>query len=194
MNNIDIILASKSPQRKKILDKLKINYRVIVPNINEKKIIKNYDSPKLACKKLAYFKATKISSLNPHSIVIGADTVIDFNKNIIGKPSNKIEAFKILKKLSGNKHRVYTAVSVILESKNINEIIIDKTDVTFNTLFEKDIKYYIDNFNPLERAGSYGIQDWSSIFINKINGCYYNVVGFPLSKFYILFNKIKKIL
>lgn len=194
MNKIGIILASKSPQRKKIIDKLNFTYKIKESNIDEKKIIKNYIKPFSACKRIAQLKAAKVANLYPESLIIGADTIIFFNNTIIGKPKNKIEAFNILKKLSGRRHTVYTAVSIILKSKNINEIIIDKTYVTFNTLRELDIRYYIDNFKPLERAGAYGIQDWSSIFIKKINGCYYNVVGFPLPKFYKLYNKIKKIL
>ena len=194
MKNIDIILASKSPQRKLILDKLELNFRVSIPNINEKIIIKEHNNSKTICKELAYLKAKKISLQFPYSLVIGADTAIEFKDIIIGKPTNKRDAFNTLCKLSGNKHIVHTSVSVILKSKNINEMITDKTEVTFNTLNEDDIKYYIKSYNPLERAGSYGIQEWSSVFVKKINGCYYNVVGFPLPKFYILFNKIKKLL
>ena len=73
----------------------------------------------------------------------------------------------------------------------MSDAIIDKTIVTFNKLSLDDINYYVDNFNPYDKAGGYGIQDWSSIFIKKINGCYYNVVGFPLSKFYILLKELK---
>ena len=194
MKKINIILASKSPQRKKIIDKLNFSYGVIKSTINEKEIIENYKDPISACKKIAQLKATEISNLYPKSLIIGADTIVYLNNSIIGKPKNKIEAFDILNQLSGKRHVVYTAVSTILKSKNINKIIIDKTYVTFNTLQESDIRYYIDNFEPLERAGAYGIQDWSSVFIKKIDGCYYNVVGFPLPKFYKLFKKIKRIL
>jgi len=194
MIKTDIILASKSPQRKKILNKLNLSFKIKESNINERIIIDKYKNPINACKNIAQSKTMKIANLYPNSLIIGADTVVYLNNTIIGKPKNKIEAFDILNQLSGKRHVVYTAVSTILKSKNINKIIIDKTYVTFNTLQESDIRYYINNFNPMERAGAYGIQDWSSIFIKKINGCYYNVVGFPLPKFYKLFKIIKQIL
>ena len=186
------ILASKSPQRKKILDLMNISFRIKNPTINEKSFKINHGSPKKYCEILAYEKANNISKNDIDSLVIGADTIIYHKNKIIGKPKSKKEAFSHLKRLSNSSHCVYTSVSIICKAKGINEKIIDETTVTFNKLNQEDIKFYIDNYNPEMRAGSYGIQDWSSIFIKKINGCYYNVVGFPLSKFYILFNRINK--
>ena len=186
------ILASKSPQRKKILDLMNISFTIKNSTINEKSFKINHESPKEYCKILAYEKANNISNNDADSLVLGADTIVYHKNKIIGKPKNKKEAFSHLKRLSNSSLYVYTAVSMICKSKGINENIIDKTTVTFNKLNQQDIEFYINNYNPEMRAGSYGIQDWSRIFIKKINGCYYNVVGFPLSKFYILFNRINK--
>ena len=187
-----IILASKSPQRKKILNLLNLRFLIIDPDIDEKKYLADYKTPKEYCKALAYNKAKKVSKLNPNALVIGADTIIYYDNKIIGKPKNKNEATIQLKSFSGKSHIVYTCLYLINKSNNINKNIIDKTIVTCNKLNDEDIKYYVENFAPYERAGSYGIQEWSSIFIKKINGCYYNVVGFPLPKFYKLLHQILK--
>ena len=187
-----IILASKSPQRKKILNLMNISFTIKNSTINENSFKVSHQKPEDYCKTLAYEKANNISSNHVNSLVIGADTIVYHKNKIIGKPKNKKEALSHLKRLSNSTHYVYTAVSAICKTKGINENIIDKTTVTFNKLRQEDIEFYINNYNPEMRAGSYGIQDWSSIFIKKINGCYYNVVGFPLSKFYILFNRINE--
>ena len=189
---MEIILASKSPQRKKILELVNIKFTIKESNINEDCFKMNHQNPKKYCENLAYAKANKISKIHKNSLIIGSDTIVYHKNKIMGKPKNKQEAFSHLKSLSNSSHYVYTAVSLICKAENINEKIIDRTIVTFNKLNSEDIEFYINNYNPKTRAGSYGIQDWSSIFIKKINGCYYNVVGFPLSKFYILFNRINR--
>ena len=181
-----IILASKSPQREKILELLGLKFEIINPEIDES-VLTNDINPSTYTKTLSALKAKSISKTNPDALVIGADTIIFFNNKIIGKPNNLKEAFKQLKSFSGKTHYVYTGVSLI--NKSFNESIIEKTKVTFDDLSDKDILYYLENYPILERAGSYGIQEWSSVFIKKIDGCYYNVVGFPLSKFYKLLNK-----
>jgi len=186
-----IILASASPQRKKILKLINLSFKIQKPNINEKKIKVTHNEPKKYCQTIANKKAEKIGKKAPNSIVIGSDTIIYHENKILGKPKNKKQAIEYLKSLSEKSHVVYTAVSIKIDEINLEKKIIDKTIVTFNKLSQNDINYYINNYNPCERAGAYGIQDWSSIFVKKINGCYYNVVGFPLQKFYILLNQIK---
>ena len=163
---------------------MNINFSIKNSTINEKSFKINHQSPKEYCEILAYEKANNISKNYKNSLVIGADTIVYHKNKIIGKPLNKKEAFAHLKSLSNSSHYVYTAVSLICKVENINEKIIDRTIVTFNKLNSEDIKYYVNNYKPMTRAGSYGIQDWNSVFIKKINGCYYNVVGFPIAKFY----------
>ena len=187
----EIILASASPQRKKILELINLDFKIHKSNFDESRIEIDNNNPNTYCLNLAAKKAKDVSMIFPESIVIGADTIVYHENTILGKPQNKSEALKHLNSLNNSCHIVYSAVSINIESLGIKETIIDQTTVTFNKISLDDINYYIDNFNPYERAGSYGIQDWSSLFVKKINGCYYNVVGFPLSKFYILFNKIK---
>jgi septum formation protein len=117
-------------------------------------------------------------------LVIGADTIVVFNNKILGKPSNKEEGTEMLSRLSGKTHTVITGVCLELKDQKIYEIFSEETRVTFQHLSKNEIQNYIETYNPLDKAGSYGIQDWFSVCVKKVNGCYYNVVGFPLSAFY----------
>ena len=185
---MDIILASKSPRRKFLLEKINLKFQVLQSNINENTIKKKYSSPAFFCKHLAEKKSTDIAEKFKKSLIIGADTIVYHNKNIYNKPNNRDKAIYHLKCLSGQTHIVYTGVSLILRSKNIKVNFHEKTYVTFHKISNKDMNYYVDKYNPYDKAGSYGIQDLSMIFVKKINGCFNNVVGFPVSKFYKLTN------
>ena len=189
---MDIILASKSQRRIELLKKINLKFKSIDSKLDELSIQKKHDNPKIYCSKLAFKKAKIVSSKSKESLVIGADTIVYNNRRILEKPINKKEAIEHLKSLSNNTHKVYTAVHILNKSKNINKSFIEETKVTFYNLEKKEINYYIDCYKPYDKAGSYGIQDWSSIFVKKIEGCFYNVVGFPLPKFYKLFTKILK--
>jgi septum formation protein len=179
----DIILASKSPRRKELLEKINLKFKIIESKYIEKKALISQDK---YCIEMAHNKALDVAKNYNNSLIIGADTIVSFKNKILGKPKNMKEAKKYLKLLSNNTHNVYTGVSLLIVSKNINLSFFEKTEVTFNNLNNKDIDYYIDSFKPMDKAGAYGIQDAGSIMIKKINGCFYNVVGFPLSKFYKL--------
>jgi len=182
-----IILASASPRRKEILKKITNNFIVYPSNFDESSIPINNNVEEY-CKNLALQKAIDISNKFPSKYVIGADTIVYCNNKILGKPKNNLDAKKHLLLLSNKKHIVYTGVAVVNKSKIIQKSFIDKTSVLFHKLDINDINYYIKNYKPFDKAGSYAIQDWSSIFVKKINGCFYNVVGFPLSKFHKLFS------
>ena len=117
-------------------------------------------------------------------MVIGADTIVVLDEKILGKPNNIIDSFSMLQSLSGRTHEVITGMSFLNISFGIDFTFNERTYVSFKTLSDSDIHYYIDNYNPLDKAGSYGIQDWFSVWVEKIDGCYYNVMGFPLSTFY----------
>ena len=180
---MNFILASKSPRRIKLMQDMNIKFKVIESKINEDDI--SIQKPHAFCKQLAIKKSNYVFKKNKNSTVIGADTIVYFDKQIIGKPKNKKEAFNIIKLLSGKDHYVYTGVSII--SKKINYSFYEKTKVTFYDLNDNLIDYYIENFNPYDKAGGYGIQDWSKIFIKEINGCYYNVIGLPIPKLFKIF-------
>ncbi len=176
-----IILASQSPRRKQLLSTLGLKFKVIPSEFDESNIKYN-NIPSEYCEKLAFKKAEYIAKKHQNNLVIGADTIVICDNEILQKPKNFQIASTFLKKLSGKSHQVFTGISFILNHKH--HTFHETTTVKFKKLSKTEINYYIYNFNPLDKAGGYGIQDWSSIFVKKINGCYFNVVGFPISRVY----------
>jgi len=188
------ILASKSIRRKEILSKINLEFEVFNSRLIEKNITNNYKNPSNYCKKLAIMKSKLIAKKFPDHHVIGADTIVVFKNKILSKPLNKREALNHLNLLSNNKHIVYTGVALINLSQNINKSFIEKTIVYFNKLNNNEINNYVTKFKPYDKAGGYAIQEYSNVFVKKINGCFYNVVGFPLPKFYKLLNSELKLI
>ena len=182
MNQVPLILASNSPRRESLLKQIGLEFQVIPSDIHEDFSINL--SPKNCAEHFAELKADCVADQFPGQLVIGADTIVVFNNKILGKPANKEEGAKMLSRLSGQTHTVITGVCLVLKNQNIHEIFSEETRVTFQHLSENEIQDYIEIYSPLDKAGSYGIQDWFSVCVKKVNGCYYNVVGFPLSAFY----------
>ena len=182
------ILASASPRRKDILNQIGIDFSVIPSNINEDF---NLNLPPQAfTEHWAREKALNISKNHPRALIIGADTIVVLDGKIIGKPKDKNSSKKMLFKLSGKTHEVITGVSLIQIDSKIDMTFNARTFVSINTLNNNDISHYISKYNPYDKAGSYGIQDGFSVHINKIKGCYYNVMGLPVSKFYMNYRYI----
>ena len=177
------ILASSSPRRRELLLRLQTPFDIILPDVDES-IIPPEGSPETYCTALAELKANDISQHYPNNLVIGSDTIVVLDNNIMGKPEDKTMAQNMLKTLSGKTHHVYTGVCLKWADKNIHHLFAEITMVTFRELSEADINHYIESCPPYDKAGSYGIQDWSAIFVKEIKGCYDNVVGFPISRFY----------
>lgn len=183
---MEIILASNSPRRREILSNAGYNFKVIASCYDEKIQGLKY-SPEIVLN-CAYQKALDVSKKYPDCLIIGADTVVVHNNIILGKPKNKADALNMLKSLSNNTHFVVTAVSLIKNDKVLKDIEI--TYVTFRKLSDNEIINYIDTKNPLDKAGSYGIQDKGFDFSIKINGELDNVIGFPIKLFKKLYNLI----
>ena len=183
------ILASSSPRRQILLQRLQTPFDVILPNVDESMVVPD-GSPETYCTALAKLKANDISQHYPNELVIGADTIVFLSDEIFGKPNDKAAAEHMLQTLSGKTHDVYTGVCLKWAEQNIHHLFAEITTVTFRNLDESDITYYIENYPPYDKAGAYGIQDWSAIFVKEIRGCYDNVVGFPLSRFYEELNKL----
>jgi len=177
------ILASKSPRRKYLLKQLGFNFKVAVSNAEEVMEKNAHKSVKIN----AQSKSRAVASKYKSRIVIGADTVVYLNNKILNKPKDLKEAKKYLRLLSGKKHVVYTGVNVINNVTGKEVYGHEKTVVEFRKLTNEEINYYVDKFKPLDKAGAYGIQDdFGCLFINKIIGDYYNVVGLPLVRLYKL--------
>ena len=183
---MNIILASKSPRRKELLEKFNLKFKVVESLFDEGAVETSNIEPQDYCMQLAQGKCEEVANRYKDSLIIGADTIVYYKNMILNKPKDKKEAIEHLNMLSANTHQVYTGVSLMIKGKNTNLSFFEKTDVTFNSLNSNDIEHYTTHCNPYDKAGSYGIQDWSIIFVEKINGCFNNVVGFPVSKFYKL--------
>ncbi len=185
---VNIVLASKSIDRRKILKRLDIPFKTLVTDIDEEKYKMNIFNPiklvrKLAKTKVLYGKKILLKKRG-NAVIIAADTVVEFNREIIGKVDSENEAYKVLKKLSGNVHNLITGIAVT--ETNSPKLIIDSdiTIVELNKLSKNDIWSYIKTEEWIGRAGAYSINDKASLFIKKIIGSNSNVVGLPMQKLY----------
>ena len=178
----EIILASESPRRAKILKMAGLDFNILPSNVDEK--IKINLAGKTFAEYWSKEKAKLISNQYPERLVIGADTIVIFNGQIIGKPKDKNDSKNMLMMLSGNSHEVVTGMTLISKNEQISKTFSVSTKVFVRKIPDMQIDYYIDNYNTTDKAGSYGIQEWFSIWIKKIDGCYYNVMGLPISRFY----------
>ena len=176
-----IILASKSPRRQFILTEAGIEFTVKPVDILEDHYV-NLPVDEIA-QHIAEQKAKQFPYLKEKEIVIAADTTVIINDNILGKPEDEEDARQMLSSLSGKTHRVTSGVCI----KDRNQVVSfsDTTMVQFKTLTDKEIQYYIDNYEPFDKAGSYGIQEWiGMIGVTRIEGSYFTVMGLPIHKLY----------
>ncbi len=184
---MNIILASASPRRAQLLRQLNLRFS-ISPSASDENTAGHSGPSELVCN-LAEMKGRDVAKRHPGSFIIAADTIVWFRNNVLGKPADRQEAKEILRLLSSQTHEVYSGVYCGITGAR-GEIIDDftfeqRTKVTFSALTDQEINYYIDTGSPFDKAGAYGIQDdMGSLFVEKIEGDYYNVVGFPLNKFY----------
>lgn len=185
---MDIILASKSLRRQELLGKIVNDFKIVESNFDET-TIKFNGNPEEYVKTLAFNKAKEVANkLENTSIIISADTVVVLENKILGKPKNKKDAECMLRSLSGNNHKVYTGVCVLDTATNTLKQEAVLTEVKFGKLTNKVIQEYIDTGDPMDKAGAYGIQGFAAVFVEKINGCYYNVMGLPLNVLYNMLN------
>ena len=173
-----MILASKSPRRIELMTLAGFDF-ISVPAVKDENI-PNGTSPQDAVLMLSHQKALEIAEKYTSDTVIGADTVVALDDEIMGKPKTEQDAFDMLKKLSGKTHTVLTGVCVISPDKQIN--FYEKTEVEFYPLGDDEIKQYIASGEPMDKAGAYGIQEKGAMFVKSINGDFYNVVGLPIAR------------
>ena len=187
LKNYKIILGSNSPRRKEILTSMGISFSINAANIDEKvpKDISAYNYAEfLAIQKCDYLRP----NLKTNEILITADTTVLIDNQILNKPNNIVEAGIMLKKISGNSHSVITGVCISSTNKKITFTC--ETEVKFKKLSNQEIEFYINKYQPLDKAGSYGIQEWIGLIgVEEIKGSYTNVVGLPSSKLYNELNK-----
>lgn len=181
LKNYKVLLASSSKRRHELLKDLEINFQIVSQKVKEsypKSLSKSEITDFISKKKSIPF----LNSLKKNELLITSDTIVWFNNKAIEKPKNIVEAKEMLNLLSGCMHQVFTSICISL--KDQQKIVNQETKVYFNILKNEDINYYINKFDVLDRAGSYGIQDLiGHIGVCKIEGCYNNVLGFPTSLF-----------
>ncbi len=185
-DKVKIILASSSPRRRQLLKSLGVNFDAVSPQGDE-----SYEAglmPQDISKTIAEKKAQEITGLHPESAIIAADTIVSLGSHVLEKPKDKNEAFHMLKKLSGNWHEVYTGVCI--RHKSQKSLFHEVTRVHFNSLEDDFINWYIETNEPMDKAGAYGIQGFGAVLVDRIEGDFYNVMGFPVAR---IMGELKKL-
>ena len=177
------ILASSSPRRKAMLSIFNLDIES-VEHLFDENSVSHSRSPEEYCENISRGKVNSVIKNYQQHTIISADTIVVLDNQILEKPKDEKEAISMLSLLSGKVHTVITGTTIMCKFKNVNFSFIEKTEVRFNELDKEIIEYYVDRYQPLDKSGGYGIQDFSSIFVESINGCFYNVAGLPLYKFF----------
>jgi len=175
---MNLVLGSQSPRRRELLAILGIPFTVIPASIDEDPL--PTEDPEKFAVRVAREKGMEVASRVSHSVVLSADTVVTIDSQILGKPSDVADAARMLKMLSGRCHSVYTAVCLIDQMRNQALEGIDRTEVWFDTLTDETIHECIRRENVMDKAGAYAIQGYAGVFIPRIEGNYFNVMGLPL--------------
>jgi septum formation protein len=183
----NIILASQSPRRYELLKMIGLKF-IVRPSHVEEKLNGDFSPVEYALSN-ARKKGQHIAKLSPESLVISADTIVVHKNDILEKPTDESHARDILRRLSGDTHEVITAFGISLQSKNKNVFNHEITKVTFRNLSQNEISTYVKTGEPFDKAGGYGAQGAGSLLIKRVDGCFFNVVGLPLSSFFSTLEK-----
>ena len=188
LNGYKIFLASKSPRRRELLQMLRIPFKVVTINGIDESFpddISPLQVPEFISRKKA---KVYLERMQPKELVITADTMVICGDRIMGKPKNPEDAVEMLLCLSGKTHQVATGVTISTADRTVSFSSV--TDVTFAPLSEEEIRFYVDNYQPFDKAGAYGIQEWiGAVAVSGLNGSYYNVMGLPVHR---LFQELKQ--
>jgi len=172
-----VILASQSPRRRELLRAAGIAFRVVVPHVEERWITAPRGRYADLVRRAALAKASAVAG-RERGLVLAADTIVVCEGEILGKPADEAEARRMLRKLSGRRHRVYTGVALVKGSRRV--VGYERTEVVFRELSKKQIDWYVSTGEPMDKAGSYAIQGTGAALIRAVRGCYTNVIGLPL--------------
>jgi septum formation protein len=172
------ILASASPRRSELLNQLGLEFEVVPSGIDE--VAQEGETPAEHVRRLATAKAGELADRYPEAWVIGADTIVVINGDLLGKPADESEARAMLAKLSGRKHEVFTGIAVMRKSAEINLSEVVTSEVIFKDISEEEMDWYVKTDEPYDKAGGYAVQGGGAFFIKEIHGSYTNVIGLPL--------------
>ncbi len=174
-----LVLGSSSPRRRRILDGLDLEFIVDVPDVDES--VEDGEAPDEHVKRLAWLKAATVAGRHEKGTVIAADTIVLLDDKILGKPADAREAVEMLTTLRGRRHEVLTGVAVLRCSDGAGAVGVESTEVLVRMLSDEDIESYVEGGEPLDKAGSYAIQDCGAAIVEEVSGCFYNVVGLPVA-------------
>lgn len=184
-----LLLASASPRRREILENLGFEFEILPSNVDESEV--PWNDPVKSAKLLAEIKGVDAQMTRPRKTIIAADTIVLCDGQVMGKPGSPEEAKEMLEALSGRMHEVVTGIALITPP-NIRIIEAESTRVFFRGLGPEEISRYIETGEPFDKAGAYAIQGYASAFIEKIEGCYFNVVGLPVSRLFGMFRRLEE--
>jgi len=182
--SVPFVLASASPRRSHLLKATGFTFETIPSDLDE--ISLSGETPSAMVERLASEKALAISRQQPDGLVLGADTCVVLDGEVLGKPGTTEEAQSMLARLSGRKHVVHTGIALAHRSSNRLSSLVETTTVEFANLSTKEIEFYVASGSPMDKAGAYGIQDDGAFFVRRIVGDFYTVMGLPLHKLYAL--------
>jgi septum formation protein len=186
-----LILASASPRRQELLRFVGLKFKTIPAHLNEDYI--EEESPREHVKRLSQDKAIVIAKKYPNAVVLGADTIVVIDKSILGKPENKYQARKMLRKLSGREHKVFTGFTIAHVASKIKWTKVIQSSVKFKTISAAELEWYIACDEPYDKAGGYAVQGKGAYFIKSIRGSYTNVIGLPLCEVLETLKKLEAI-
>lgn len=186
--HMEIILASKSPRRRELMERMGLSFSVVESGADEN--ISKDLPPEEYVKELSYRKAAYVAREHRCACVVGSDTIVVYDGKILGKPKTRDEAFSMLRMLSGKTHTVYTGIAVVCGDKTLVDC--DATRVTFSELSDDEINGYIDTGDPMDKAGAYGIQGRFCSYIERVEGSFFTVMGLPVHLLYKMLKEIEK--
>ncbi len=186
LNGYELVLASASPRRQEIFNMLGLNPLVVVSDVHEP--IDHRPPYTLVCTHAKHKALSVASRFSSSAVIVAADTLVQVEGLVLGKPQTKEDAKRYLEMLSGKSHQVYTGVCILHKSMQLTKYA--KSIVTFQKMIESEIHDYVETKEPADKAGAYGIQGYGCQFITGIRGCYFNVMGFPVNLFYSMIKEL----
>jgi len=187
-DSIPFVLASASPRRRMLLDMIGLKFTVVPPSFEEDSVV--CDDPPERVLRLAREKALKVKKQVTTGVILGADTLVVQDGRILEKPFSRDDAANMLSSLSNNWHEVYTGLHLVDAGNGSDTSSYEMTRVRFRKMDNREINVYLKTGEPMDKAGSYGIQGFGGIFIKRIEGCYFNVVGLPLTRLMMLLDEL----
>lgn len=183
--SVPLVLASQSPRRQALLTHVGFDFSVVVPNVDEDSVPVTLP-PADYVSRLALMKAVRGAEMSGNdAIVLGSDTTVVLDGRVLNKPADAADAARMLRSLSGRTHTVYTGIALVHTTSGRSVTAVRDTRVTFRDLDDAEIDAYVASGSPLDKAGAYGIQDdFGAVFVNRVEGCYYTIVGLPLELLY----------